>query len=158
MAQVIFDFKELITDCLHEPEIKFTNAINQEINSKIFASELFQNLKLACQEAELKELFRREHFHFIQSPYIIEKIERLIDNKYLELTTLCQIPLGQELRLYGNLQKIKHSNYYLFKALILDPNHLIYEETRFNKLRNLACLFSKSDCLATRKLGTKKRK
>src|SRR6185312_1144776 len=129
MPQILFDFSELITDCLHEPEVKFTNAISQELDSKAFISELFQNLQLTCQKTELKELFKKEHFHFVQNSYVIEKIERLVDNKYLELTTLCQIPLGQEPRLYGNLKKIKHTNLYFFKALILDPNHLIYEET-----------------------------
>src|SRR5437879_3332910 len=155
MTQVIFDFSELITDCLHEPEIKFTNAISQEIDSKVFISELFQNLKLACSE-ELKELLEMDHFHLVKSRYIKEKIERLIDNDYINLEKLCQIPLGKEPRLYGNLQKIKHSNLYLFKSLILDPNHLIYEEIKFNKLKNLTCLFSETDCLATKKMGLKK--
>ena len=36
MTQVIFDFSELITDCLHDKEIKFTNAVSQEIDSKVF--------------------------------------------------------------------------------------------------------------------------
>ena len=156
MPEIIFDFKELITDCLHDPEIKFTNAVSQEIDSKVFISELFQNLRLTCQEAELKELFRQEHFHFVQNSYIIEKIERLVGNPYLDYNKLCQIPLGKEPRLYGNLQKIKHTNLYLFKVLIFDPNHLIYEETKFNKLKNLTCLFSKTDCSATRKMGLKK--
>jgi hypothetical protein len=57
MAQVIFDFKELIVDCLHDEEIKFTNAINPEIDRKRFISELFENLKFTCQEADLEELF-----------------------------------------------------------------------------------------------------
>ena len=57
MSQIVFDFSELITTCLHKPAIKFTNAISQEIDSKTFISELFQNLKLTCQEAELEELF-----------------------------------------------------------------------------------------------------
>ena len=157
MTQIVFDFSELIIDCLHDKDIKFTNSLSQEMDRKAFISELFQNLQLACQETELKELFKREHFHFVQNPYIIGKIERLINNKYLELTTLCQIPLGQTPRLYGNLQKVKHTNLYLFKALILDPNHLIYEETQFNKLKNLTCLFSKTDCLTTRKMGIKKK-
>ena len=43
MAQIVFDFKDLITDCLHDEEIGFTNAINQEIDSKAFVSQLFQN-------------------------------------------------------------------------------------------------------------------
>jgi len=157
MTQVIFDFSELITDCLHNKEIKFTNAISPKIDSKAFVSELFQNLQLTCQETELKELFKREHFHFVQNSYVIEKIERLVDNPYLGYNKLCQIPLGKEPRLYGNLQKVKHTNLYLFKALILDPNHLIYEETKFNKLKNLTCLFRESDCLETRKMGLKKK-
>jgi hypothetical protein len=41
MAQVIFDFSELITNCLHNEEIKFTNAISPEIDGKVFISELF---------------------------------------------------------------------------------------------------------------------
>jgi hypothetical protein len=157
MTQIVFDFSELIIDCLHDKDIKFTNSLSQEMDRKAFISELFQNLQLACQETELKELFKRERFHFVQNPYIIGKIERLINNKYLELTTLCQIPLGQTPRLYGNLQKVKHTNLYLFKALILDPNHLIYEETKFNKLKNPTCLFSENDCLTTRKMGIKKK-
>jgi hypothetical protein len=155
MTQILFDFSELITDCLHDKEIKFTNAISHEIDSKAFIAELFQNLQLTCRETELKELFRREHFHFVQKPHIIEKIESLVNSPYLDYNKLCQIPLGKEPRLYRNLKKIKHTNLYLFKALILDPNHLIYEETKFNKLKNLTCLFSENDCPETRKIGLK---
>lgn len=145
MAQIVFDFSGLITYCLHDKEIKFSNAIGSEIDSKIFISQLFQNLQITCQETELKKLFQQEHFHFVQKPYIKEKIERLVDNPYFELTNLCQIPLSGEFRLYGNLKKIKYTNLYLFKALILDPNHLIYNEKKFKKLKNLTCLFSKDD-------------
>ncbi|CAG8674157.1 3687_t:CDS:2, partial [Ambispora gerdemannii] len=98
------DEPELITDCLHEPEIKFTNAISQEIDSKIFTSELFQNLKLTCQE-ELKELLETDHFHLVKSRHIKEKIEKLVADNYINVEKLCQIPLGKEPRLYGNLQK-----------------------------------------------------
>src|SRR5437660_12433690 len=128
MSQIIFDFKDLITNCLHDEEIRFTNAISSEIDSKTFISELLRSLQMICQETELKELFRQDHFHFVQNSYIIEKIESLVDNPYFELTNLCQIPLGQEARLYGNLKKIKHTSLYLFKDLILDPNHIIYNE------------------------------
>nr|CAG8530809.1 2856_t:CDS:2 [Entrophospora candida] len=99
--QVIFDFSELIINCLHDEKNSFTNAISPEIDSKVFISELFQNLKLACQETELKELFRQGHFHFVQNSYIIEKIEKLVDNPYLDYNRLCQIPLDKEIRLYG---------------------------------------------------------
>jgi hypothetical protein len=47
MVQIVFDFSEIITDCLHDRKIKFTNAISQEIDSKIFIAELFQNLQLS---------------------------------------------------------------------------------------------------------------
>jgi len=144
--------------CLHEPEIKFTNAINQEIDGKVFVSELFKNLQLTCQEAELKELLERDHFHVVLNSYIKGKIEKLVDNPYFEFAKLCQIPLGQTPRLYGNLQKVKHTNLYLFKALIFDPNHLIYEETNFRKLKNLTCLFSKTDCPETKKMKQKSKK
>ena len=156
MPQIVFDFKGLVTHCLHDEEIKFTNAISLEIDSKVFISELFKNFQLTCQETELKELFRQEHFHIVQNSYVAGKIERLVDKPYLDYNKLCQIPLGKEPRLYGNLQKVKHTDLYLFKALVLDPNHLIYEEKQFNKLRNLTCLFSKKDCLETRKMGRKK--
>lgn len=146
MPQIIFDFKDLICHCLHEPEIKFTNAIGSEIDGRTFIAELFKNLQMVCQEAELKELFKREHFHFVQNPYIAGKIIRLVDKPYLDFDRLCQIPLGQQPRLYGNLKKLKHTNYYLFRALILDPNHLIYEESKFNKLKNLTCLFNQEKC------------
>lgn len=145
MTQVIFDFSKLIINCLHDKELSFTNAISPETDSKQFVSELFQNLQLTCQETELKELFQREHFHFVQNSYIIEKIEILVDNPYLDYNKLCQIPLGQEPRLYGNLQKVKHTNLYIFKALVLDPNHLIYNEQKFRKLKNLTCLFNEDD-------------
>jgi hypothetical protein len=158
MSQVIFDFSKLIINCLHDEEIKFTNAISQEIDSKKFISELFQNLQLTCQEAELEELFKREHFHFVQNSYIVEKIESLVDNPYLDYNKLCQIPLGQEPRLYGNLKKVKHTNLYLFKALLLDPNHLIYNEQKFEKLKSLTCLFSEINCLETRKKRIKNKR
>ena len=158
MAQIVFDFSKLIIDCLHDKEIKFTNAISQELDGKVFISELFQNLQLTCQETELKELFQQEHFHFVNSLYIRKKIIKLVENPYSNFNKLCQIPLNQTPRLYGNLQKVKHSNLYLFKTLIFDPNHLIYEETNFRKLKNLTCLFSKTDCLETKKLGQKSKK
>lgn len=148
MTQIVFDFSTLITHCLHNKEIEFTNAINPKIDSKNFISELFQNLKSVCQEAELEELFQQDHFHFIHNDYTKKKIEKLVDNPYFKLTKICQIPLSKEFRLYGNLQKIKHTSIYLFKSLILDPNHLIYHhETKFNKLKNLTCLFSETNCL-----------
>ncbi|CAG8824895.1 39729_t:CDS:10 [Gigaspora margarita] len=125
-------------DCLFE---EFTNAISQELEAKPFVAELSQNLKLACRE-ELEELLKMDHFHLIKSRYIKEKIENLVDNPYLDYNKICQIPLGQQPRLYGNLQKLKHTDYYLFKALILDPNHLIYNENNFAKLKKLTCLFS----------------
>ncbi len=112
MSQVVFDFSELITHCLHDEEVEFTNAFNPEIDGKNFISELFQNLKLTCQETDLKELFQQEHFHFVQNSYIIEKIESLVNNPYLDYNKLCQIPLSQEFRLYGNLKKLKHTNLY----------------------------------------------
>ena len=157
MAQVVFDFSELITGCLHEEEVNFTNAINQELDSKKFISELFRNLQLVCQE-ELSELLERHHFHLVKRTDIKNKIERLVNNPYSNFTKLCQIPLGQEPRLYGNLQKVKYTTLYLFKALIADPNHLIYEENKFNKLKNLTCLFSKTNCLETKKMGLKKKR
>ncbi|CAI2199163.1 4058_t:CDS:2, partial [Funneliformis geosporum] len=141
--------QDLTADCLHDDKIKFTNAVSSEIDSKIFISELFQNLQLTCQETELEKLFKKEHFHFVQNPYTIEKIKKLVNNPYLDYNKLCQIPLGKEPRLYGNLQKLKHTNLYLFKALIFDPNHLIYEGTKFNKLKNMTCLFSESNCSET---------
>src|SRR5436305_279797 len=101
MSQIVFDFSELITTCLHKPAIKFTNAISQEIDSKKFISELFQSLQFTCQETEIEELFQQEHFHFINSLYIKEKIEYLVNNPYLNFNKLCQIPLGQTPRLYG---------------------------------------------------------
>ena len=67
MAQITFDFKDLIVHCLHDKEIKFTNAISEKLASKVFISELFLNLQIICQETEIKELFQQEHFHFIQN-------------------------------------------------------------------------------------------
>jgi hypothetical protein len=157
MSQIVFDFKDLIINCLHDEEIKFTNAVSPEIDSKQFISELFQNLKLTCQEAELEELFQQEHFHLIRDTYTKEKIEKLVDNPYLDYNKLCQIPLSHEFRLYGNLKKIKYTSIYLFKSLILDPNHLIYNDQKYTKLKNLTCLFSEDDCLETKKLGVKKK-
>ena len=110
----------------------------------------------SSSEAELEELFKQKHFHFVNSLYVKEKIERLVDKDYLEPGKFCQIPLGQEPRIYGKLKKIKYTNLYLFKALILDPNHLIYEETKFSKLKNLTCLFSEKDCPETRKKNKKR--
>ena len=115
----------------------------------------FKEKRMALSEKELLEM---DHSHLVKSRYIKEKIESLVDNPYLDYNKLCQIPLSQEPRLYGNLQKVKHTNLYLFKALLFDPNHLIYEETKFNKLKNLTCLFNKNNCSETRKTGAKKTK
>jgi hypothetical protein len=87
-----------------------------------------------------------EHFHLVESSYIKEKISQIIGDDYLYAKRILQIPLGKEPRLYGTLQKIKHTGLYLFQALLLDPNHLIYEEKNFAKLKNLTCLFKEKDC------------
>ncbi|CAG8455856.1 2006_t:CDS:2 [Ambispora gerdemannii] len=50
----------------------------EEIDSKVFISELFQNLKLTCQEAELEELLERDHFHVVNNSYVKGKIENLL--------------------------------------------------------------------------------
>jgi hypothetical protein len=156
MTQIVFDFKDLITHCLHDEEVEFTNAINLGIDIKTFISELFQNLKSVCQETKLEELFQQEHFHLIRDTRIKEKIENLVDNPYFDYNKLCQIPLSQEFRLYGNLKKVKYTSLYLFRALIIDPNHLIYHhEKKFKKLKNLVCLFSKTDCPETKRLKKK---
>lgn len=76
MAQIIFDFSELITDCLHDEEIKFTNAIVQELDSKKTISELFKGFKLVCQK-ELKELLEMDHSHLVKSRYIKEKNRKI---------------------------------------------------------------------------------
>ena len=157
MPQIVFDFQKVVNSCLHDQEIKFTNAINQELASKNFIAELFQILKFACQEIKIEELFQQEHFHFVKSPYIKKKIEKLVDNPYFDYNRLCQIPVSKEARLYGNLKKIKHSDFYRFQVLIFDPNHLIYNDQNFNKLKNLTCLFSEKDCSETKKLGKKRK-
>ena len=87
-----------------------------------------------------------DHFHFVESSYIKEKLCRIVGDDYLYSKRILQIPLGKEPRLYGILQKIKHTGFYLFQTLLLDPTHLIYNEERFMKLKNLTCLFKKEDC------------
>ena len=106
MTRVAFDFSEVVIDCLHDEEIKFTNAIDPEVDSSEFIAELFQNLRLTCQEAELEELFKQEHFHFVNSLYIKKKIERLVNDHYFESEKLCQIPLDKKPRLYVNLKRL----------------------------------------------------
>lgn len=145
MAKVVFDFSELITNCLHNKKRKFTNAIKLGINNKEFIAELFRSFQFVSR-GELEELLSTNHFHFVESSYIKEKISEIIDDDYLYAKRILQIPLGKEPRLYGTLQKIKHTNFYLFQALLFDPNHLIYEEKNFAKLRNLACLFREENC------------
>ena|SRR6185369_9275248 len=145
MARIVFDFSELITTCLHDKEKKFTNAIKLETSCKKFTAELLRSLQFASS-GELTELLEADHFHSVESAYIKEKISKIINDDYLYTKRILQIPLGKEPRLYGTLQKIKHTEFYLFQALLLDPNHLIYEEKNFAKLKNLACLFREKDC------------
>lgn len=70
MSQVIFDFSELIADCLHDQEINFTNAIVRGLDSKKTISELFKDFKLVCRK-ELRELLEMDHSHLVKSRYII---------------------------------------------------------------------------------------
>jgi len=145
MAKIVFSFSKLITYCLHDKKRKFTNAIKPEMISKKSLAELFQSLRFIC-EKELEELWEIDHFHLVESYYIKEKISKLTNDDYLYSKRILQIPLGKEPRLYGTLQKVKHTDFYLFQALLLDPNHLIYEEKNFAKLKNLTCLFREKDC------------
>lgn len=145
MAKIVFSFSGLIIDCLHDKKSKFTNAIKPAIISKKTLAELFQNLQLISQK-DLADLWEMDHFHLVESSYIKEKIGTIISDDYLYAKRILQIPLSKEFRLYGTLQKIKHTDFYLFHALLLDPNHLIYEEKNFTKLKNLTCLFKEKDC------------
>ena len=145
MAKIVFDFSELVTNCLHAEKNKFTNAIKLEISCKKFARELFQSLRFTSQ-GELEELLATNHFHLVESSAIKEKISKVLNNNYLYSKRILQIPLGKEPRLYGTLQKIKHTGFYLFKALLFDPNHLIYDDKRFTRLKGLTCLFREGDC------------
>jgi hypothetical protein len=47
------------------------------------------------------------------------------------------MPVGQESRLYGYLEKIKYNAIYLFKVLLFDPNHLIYPKGKMPNPKNL---------------------
>jgi len=145
MAKIVFDFSELITDCLHDKAEKFTNAIKLETSCKKFVAELFRSFQFASR-GELEEVLDSDHFHFVESFYIKEKISEIIGDDYLYSKRILQVPLGKEPRLYGTLQKIKHTNLYLFQTLLFDPNHLIYDEKNFAKLKNLTCLFREEDC------------
>ncbi|CAG8728314.1 34424_t:CDS:2, partial [Racocetra persica] len=102
-------------------------------------------LQVACRK-ELEELLEMNHVHLVERYHIKGKISKLVNDDYLLSKKIMQIPLGSKPRLYGTLQKIKHTNLYLFQALFFDPNHLIYEEHEFSKLTNMTCLFSKVDC------------
>ena len=46
MSQVLFDFSGLIMDCLHDKEIKFTNAVSQEIDAKYLLLNYLEVLNL----------------------------------------------------------------------------------------------------------------
>ncbi|CAG8840571.1 7982_t:CDS:2 [Gigaspora margarita] len=147
------DEPEVITYCIHKPE--FTNAISKNSDYKAIIANFFQIFHLSCR-SDLKTLLDEEHFHLVNSPVILKKIAKLSNNKYLTEERILQMPLGQEPRLYGYLEKVKYTDIYLFKVLLFDPNHLVYPKGKMPNPQNLTCLFSKTDCLATRKLGIKK--
>lgn len=145
MTKIIFGFSELSTNCLHDKKDKFTNAVKLELISKITFAELFRSLQSIC-EKELEELLEMDHFHLVENSYIKERISKLVSSDSLYSKRILQVPLGKEVRLYGILQKVKHSDFYLFQSLLLDPNHLVYDAKRFNKLKKMTCLFSEIDC------------
>jgi hypothetical protein len=67
----------------------------------------------------------------------------------LERQIVWQIPLGQEARLFGLLQKIRcRGATHLFQALIFDPNHKVYRPSSketFPIIESSVCIFAEKD-------------
>ena len=137
MTQTLFDFSDLSVACIHRED--FTNAIKKEEIRLMFAN--FLRVIQFCSGSDWEE-FRQEidHCHEVKQDYLKERIGKLIGwNKKeiagLERKLIWQIPLGEEARLFGILEKnkpIKHHN--LFRALLLDPNHKTYRKSGKNVL------------------------
>jgi|SRR6185312_5124425 len=155
MTKIIPDFSEVIIYCIHSSE--FTNAILKNSNYKALIFSFFQLFRLSCR-SDLKTLLEEEHFHIVNSSIIREKIAKLANNKYLAEERIFQMPLGKEPRLYGYLEKIKHTEIYLFKVLLFDPNHLVYPKGKMPNPKNLTCLFNEEDCIKLIKLQKSSKK
>ena len=148
MPKTLFDFSELSVSCIHTKD--FTNAIKKEEIRLMFAN--FFRVVQFCSANDWEEFCQEiDHCHEVKQDRLKERIGKLIGwNKKeiagLERKLIWQIPLGEEARLFGILEKkkpIKPNN--LFRALLLDPNHKTYRKSGKNvlvNLKNLVCLFS----------------
>lgn len=151
MSNTWFDFSEMIINCLHQDG--FTNVVKKgEI--KVMLAELLQAVQVFGANDFRQIAQEIEHCHEVKSEYLKERIGQLMgwkkrDIKDLERQIVWQIPLGQEARLFGLLQKIRcRGATHLFQALILDPNHKVYRPSskeEFPILENSVCLFGKKD-------------
>jgi len=148
MPKTLFDFSELSVACIHTQD--FTNAIKKEEIRLMFAN--FLRIVQFCSSQQWKVFVQEiKHCHEVKDEWTKRRIGKLIGwNKKeiaeLERKLIWQIPLGEEARLFGILEKnkpIKPNN--LFRALLLDPNHKTYRKSGKNvlvNLKNLVCLFS----------------
>ena len=166
MPKTLFDFSELAVDCIHTED--FTNAVKKEEIKLIFAN--FLQIVQFCGENDWEEFQEEiEHCHEVRQDYTKNRIGKLIgwnkkDIAELERKRVWQIPLGEEARLFGILEKNKPTkNNSLFRFLLFDPNHKTYRKSGKNvlsSLKDLVCLFSEDEeCqeVITQKIAKKKR-
>lgn len=151
MRKTLFDFSELSVECIHAGD--FTNAIEKAEVKSIFAN--FLRIIQLCSESDWEEFQREiEHCHEVKQDYLKTRIGKLMGwNKKeineLERKLVWQIPIGEEARLFGILEKNKPTkNNNLFITLLFDPNHKTYRKSGKNtlaSLKGLVCLFSQNE-------------
>jgi len=167
MPKTLFDFSELSVNCIHTED--FTNAVKKEEIKLILAN--FLQIIQFCGENDWEEFQQEvEHCHEVRKDYTKERMGELIgwknkDIEELKRKRVWQIPISEEARLFGILEKNKPTkNNNLFQALLFDPNHKTYRKSGKNvlaSLKDLVCLFSKDDeCqeIIVQKASKKRRK
>ena len=151
MPKTLFDFSEMFVGCIHTED--FTNAIKREEIKLLLANSFI--VMQDCGSKEWKEFEENtDNCHEVKNEYIKSRIGKLIgwnkkDIAELERKLVWQIPLSQEARLFGILEKNKPTkNNNLFQTLLFDPNHKTYRKSGKNvlsSLKDLVCLFSKDE-------------
>jgi hypothetical protein len=154
---LLIDFSEMVAWCIHQEG--FTNALPIKERQRIIA-EFLRGLR-SYSGMSLGELEEREHCHLVTNPKLKRRIGKLLDWKKEKLThfikrdRVFQISFGKSgARLFGLMPR-RYYEFYIFKALLFDPCHLIYQPSGKNVMlpaKDLTCLFNPDDCLELNKV------
>lgn len=160
---MLFSFKNLIRECVHNDKRNFHNRLDQEKLRKIFSlthnklqewsiqpfSQIKEENKRNCRRLNEKEKRERvEDFAKIKNS---QKIKKLILS-----SELWQLPINEEIRVIGVLEedyypnvlslpkKDRKSHKDLFLVLYYDFEHTSHPR---KTVENLICVMKEGDCL-----------